>query len=169
MKVSLLNFALSLLLLASCAKKEVLTFNTNEVDLIASGPLTEGSNTAQGEFKPALEAWLRSKGANITDVTEAKLVKASLSLPDSMNSSLISEITLHLASEKVDMQKLGVLNPVPEGQTALSLQVAQDQKEIAGFLRQPAVTFVADINVKKDTMPDMHLKGIFEFQITVNR
>jgi hypothetical protein len=67
------------------------------------------------------------------------------------------------------MQKVGVLNPVPEGQTALSLQVAQEQKEIAAFLRQPAMTFVADINVKKDTMPDLHLKGIFEFQITVNR
>jgi hypothetical protein len=129
----------------------------------------EGSNTAQGEFKQALEAWLKSKGANMTDVTDAKLVKASLSLPDSMNSSLISEITLHLASEQVDMQKVGVLNPVPEGQTALSLQVAQHQKEIAAFLRQPAMTFVADINIKKDTMPDMHLKGIFEFQITINR
>jgi hypothetical protein len=169
MKVSLLNIALSLLLMASCAKKEILTFSTTEVDLTASGPLMEGSNTAQGEFQPALEAWLKSKGANMTDVTDAKLVKASLSLPDSMNSSLISEITLHLASEQVDMQKVGVLNPVPEGQTALSLQVAQDQKEIAAFLRQPAMTFVADINVKKDTMPDMHLKGIFEFQITVNR
>lgn len=169
MKVSLLNFALSLLLLASCAKKEILSFSTTEVALTASGPLIEGSNTAQGEFHPALEAWLKSKGANMTDVTDAKLVKASLSLPDSMNSSLISEITLHLASEQVDMQKVGVLNPVPEGQTALSLQVAQDQKEIAAFLRQPAMTFVADINIKKDTMPDMHLKGIFEFQITVNR
>jgi hypothetical protein len=86
-----------------------------------------------------------------------------------MNSSLISEITLHLAAEKADMQKVGVLNPVPEGQTGLVLQTAQEQKKIADFLRQPTMTFVADINVKKDTMPDLHLKGIFEFQITLNR
>jgi hypothetical protein len=169
MKALLPGIALFLLLLTACTQTEELTFTTGEVDLLASGPLMEGSNTAQGEFQPALEQWLKSKGANLADVADAKLLKASLSLPDSMNSSLISEITLHLAAEKADMQKVGVLNPVPEGQTALSLQVAQEQKEIAAFLRQPAMTFVADINVKKDTMPDLHLKGIFEFQITVNR
>lgn len=105
----------------------------------------------------------------MADVREAKLVKASLVLPDSMNSSLMSEITLHLAAEKADMQKVGVLNPVPEGQTGLVLQTAQEQKNISDFLRQPSMTFVADINLKKDTLPDLHLKGMFEFQITLNR
>ncbi|HAD13529.1 MAG TPA: hypothetical protein DCF33_13970 [Saprospirales bacterium] len=169
MKALLLNLIICCLLLASCAQKEELTFTTGEVNLLASGPLMEGSNTAQGEFQPALEQWLKSKGVNLADVADAKLLKASFSLPDSMNSSLISEITLHLAAEKADMQKVGVLNPVPEAQTDLTLQIAHDQKNIAEFLRQPAMTFVADINVKKDTTPDLHLKGIFEFQITVNR
>lgn len=157
------------LILGACASSEVLSFTTGEVQLLASGPLMEGSNTAQGEYQPALEQWLQSKGASLADVREAKLVKASLVLPDSMNSSLMSEITLHLAAEKADMQKVGVLNPVPEGQTGLVLQTAQEQKNIADFLRQPSMTFVADINLKKDTLPDLHLKGMFEFQITLNR
>jgi hypothetical protein len=105
----------------------------------------------------------------MADVREAKLVKASLILPDSMNSTLISEITLHLAAEKADMQKVGVLNPVPEGQTGLVLQTAQEQKNIADFLRQTSMAFVVDINVKKDTPSDLHLKGIFDFQITLKR
>ena len=157
------------LFFGACASSEVLPFTTEEVPMLASGPLMEGSNTAQGDYQPALEKWLQSKGAKMADVREAKLVKASLVLPDSMNSSLISEITLHLAAEKADMQKVGVLNPVPEGQTGLVLQTAQEQKKIADFLRQPTMTFVADINLKKDTIPDLHLKGIFEFQITLNR
>lgn len=159
----------SALFFVACSSTEVLSFTTEEVSMLASGPLMEGSNTAQGEYQPALEKWLQSKGANMSDVREVRLVKASFMLPDSMNSSLMSEITLHLAAEKADMQKVGVLNPVPEGQTGLVLQTAQEQKKIADFLRQPSMTFVADINVKKDTLPDLHLKGIFEFQITLNR
>lgn len=169
MKVLPLFLLSCALFFVACGSSEVCSFTTEEVSMLASGPLMEGSNTAQGEYQPALEKWLQSKGASMADVREAKLVKASLVLPDSMNSSLISEITLHLAAEKADMQKVGVLNPVPEGQTGLVLQTAQEQKKIADFLRQPSMTFVADINVKKDTMPDLHLKGIFEFQITLNR
>lgn len=169
MKDLLLLVVFFSLFLAACTHSEVVIFTTGEVDLVASGPLMEGSNTAQGEYQPALEQWLKSKDANLADLRDAKLVKASFVLPDSMNSSLISEITLHLAAENADMQKVGVLNPVPEGQTGIALQIAQDQKRIADFLRQPNMTFVADINIKKDTMPDMHLKGIFEFQITINR
>jgi len=169
MKVLLLFLFPFALFLVACSSSEVLSFTTGEVSILASGPLMEGSNTAQGEYQPALEQWLQSKGASMADVREAKLLKASLLLPDSMNSSLMSEITLHLAAEKADMQKVGVLNPVPEGQTGLVLQTAQDQKNIADFLRQPSMTFVADINVKKDTLPDLHLKGIFEFQITLKR
>jgi hypothetical protein len=169
MKALLPFIVSSLLLLTACSKQEVVTFNTGEVSMLASGPLMEGSNTAQGEFQPALEQWLKEKGASLADVKDAKLVKASLTLPDSMNSSLLSEITLHLAAEKADMQKVGVLNPVPESQTALSLQVAQEQKHIADFLRQSTMTFVADINVKTDTMPDLPIKGVFEFQLTINR
>lgn len=157
------------LFFVACSSSEVLSFTTEEVSMLASGPLMEGSNTAQGEYQPALEQWLHSKGAKMADVREAKLVKASFVLQDSMNSSLMSEITLQLAAEKADMQKVGVLNPVPEGQTRLVLQTAQEQKKIADFLRQPSMTFVADINIKKDTLPDLHLKGIFEFQITLNR
>jgi hypothetical protein len=169
MKALLLLLFPCALILGACSSSEVLSFTTGEVPLLASGPLMEGSNTAQGEYQPALEQWLRSRGASLADVREAKLVKASLVLPDSMNSSLMSEITLHLAAEKADMQKVGVLNPVPEGQTGLVLQTAQEQKNISDFLRQPSMTFVADINLKKDTLPDLHLKGMFEFQITLNR
>lgn len=169
MKALLFFFGFGVFFFAACTQQEALTFNTGEVNMLASGPLMEGSNTAQGEFKPALEQWLKEKGASLADVKEARLLKATLSLPDSMNSSLLSEITLHLAAEKADMQKVGVLNPVPEGQTTLALQVAQEQKNIADFLRQPAMTFVADVNVKTDTMPDLQVKGNFEFQITINR
>jgi hypothetical protein len=169
MKVLLFNLAICTLLFAACAQPETVTFSTGEVSLTASGPLMEGSNTAQGEYTPALEQFLKTKGATLADVTDATLTKATLMLPDSMNSSLISEITLQLAAEKADMQKVGVMNPVPEGQTTLELKTAQEQEKIADFLRQPNMTFVADINIKKDTTPDLNLKGMFEFQITIKK
>ena len=69
------------LFFVACASSEVLPFTTEEVSMLASGPLMEGSNTAQGDYQPALEKWLQSKGAKMADVREAKLVKASLVLP----------------------------------------------------------------------------------------
>ena len=77
MKVLLLFLFPCALILAACSSSEVLSFTTGEVSMLASGPLMEGSNTAQGEYQPALEQWLQSKGASMADVREAKLVKAS--------------------------------------------------------------------------------------------
>jgi hypothetical protein len=88
-------------------------------------------------------------------------------LPDSMNSSLLSEITLQLAADQVDMQKVGVLNPVPEGQTKLTLNIAKEQEKIGKILQQADMTFVADVNIKKDTANSLPIKGIFEFKITI--
>ena len=168
MRVLLFLLLLPTLTFLSCSgESKVLVFTTPEITLQADGPLLEGSNTAQGNFKSTLADFLKTNGSSLDKVSDATLSAATLMLPDSMNSSLLSEITLQLAADQVDMQKVGVLNPVPEGQTKLTLNIAKEQEKIGKILQQPNMTFVADVNIKKDTANSLPIKGIFEFKITI--
>jgi hypothetical protein len=167
-KLILLTAVLAILL-SSCRESHTLTFRTQPIVLTASGPLFEGANTAQGQFNPALADFLKQQGFSIDNLDEALLTKASLVLSDSLNSDLISEVTLQLASDDVDMQKVGVLNPVPANQTQLDMSIAQEQQKIADLLRQNNVLVVADVNLRADTAVDWTAKGTLEFSITVKR
>jgi hypothetical protein len=168
MKVLLFFILLPTLFFLSCSSESKdLVFTTPEIILQADGPLLEGANTAQGNFKSTLAEFLKTTGTSLDKVSEATLIGVTLILPDSMNSSLLSEITLQLAADNVDMQKVGVLNPVPEGQTRLTLNIAKEQEKIGKILQQTDITFVADVNIKKDTASSLPIKGIFEFKITV--
>jgi hypothetical protein len=79
----------------------------------------------------------------------------------------MSEITLQLAADAADMQKVAVLNPVPEGKKSFDLQVAQAQENVEKVLKQNKMTFVADFNAKKEMESDLVLKGKFDFILTV--
>jgi hypothetical protein len=169
MKNLLFLVGFATLFLAACGESHTLTFRTPPVVLTAEGPLFEGSNTAQGQFGPALADFLKQQGYALSDLDEATLTKATLSLPDSLDSDLLSEVTLQLAADQVDMQKVGVLNPVPANQTQLELQTAREQQKIKQLLQQNTVLVVADVNLRADTATNWTATGVFEFSITVNR
>jgi hypothetical protein len=169
MKALLSLFGLAALLLAACGKPQTLSFKTAAIPLSASGPLFEGANTAQGSFTPDIAAFLKQNGLEDATLEKALLKQATIILPDSLNSDLLSEITLQLASDAVDMQKVGVLNPVPPGQLRLDVQVAQEQEKIEDLLQQPSVLLVADVNLKKDQESDWQAQAVLEFTLTVKR
>ena len=121
--------------LSCSSESKDLVFTTPEIILQADGPRLEGANTAQGHVKSTLAEFLKTTGTSLDKVSEATLIGVTLILPDSMNSSLLSEITLQLAADNVDMQKVGVLNPVPEGQTRLTLNIAKEQEKIGKILQ----------------------------------
>ncbi len=169
MKV-LLSFLLYLLCFCvACTESQTITFKTAPITLVASGPLFEGSNTAQGDFSPNIAAFLQQQGLAPSSLQNATLQKVSLVLPDSLHADLVSEITLQLAADQVDMQKVAVLNPVPAGQTQLTLSVAQEQKKIADLLQQNKMLLVADVNLKKDLEADWQATAVLEFLLTIKK
>lgn len=80
---------------------------------------------------------------------------------------MVNEITLQLAADDAPMQKVAVLNPVPQGVRAVALQAAQEQKGIDRFFKQNAMYIVADINLNADHDDNLELKDNFRFEITV--
>jgi hypothetical protein len=155
------------LVFSSCSKGREINYSTDEIILTASGPIMEGANTATADFTLALNDFLQKNGSSLAELSDARLQKATLSLPDSLDNGLMSEITLQLAADAADMQKVAVLNPVPEGKKVLELQVAQEQNGVEKILKQNKMTFVADFNAKKEMENDLVLKGKFEFVLTV--
>jgi len=167
---AILSFCLILLFFCfACTESQTITFKTPPIPLVAAGPLFEGTNTAQGDFSPNIADYLKQQGLPLSSLENATLQKVSFTLPDSLNSDLVSEITLQLAADQVDMQKVAVLNPVPAGQTLLTLNVAQEQKKIVELLRQNKMLLVADVNLKKDLEADWQATAVLEFLLTIKK
>lgn len=169
MKV-ILSFCFVLLCFCfACTEPQTLTFKTPPIAMVASGPLFEGTNTAQGDFFPNIADYLKQQGLPLSSLENATLQMVSFALPDSLNSDIVGEITLQLAADQVDMQKVAVLNPVPAGQTQLTLSVAQEQKKIAALLKQNKMLLVADVNLKKDLEADWQATAVLEFLLTIKK
>lgn len=165
-----LSVATALLLFAflpACQKSRTLAFRVENVPILAEGPLFEGANTAQGTYMSTLNDFLAQNGATSRQLHGARLTRATISVPDSLNLDLLNALTLQFAGAQTDMQKMGVLNPVPKGQRRVELQVAQEQSKVADFFRESAFTIVVDADVARDTAMNLELRGDFEFELEI--
>lgn len=151
---------------SACTKEKKSHFAIEGISLLAEGPLTEGSNTAQGTYKDALSSFLQSNNLKVDQISNIRLVKAELSTPDSLDMRLLKSITLQFASDQADMFEAGVVNPVPDGAKSVVLQLPQEAKDLLPTLRQTSFSVVADLDIKQDTSMNFPLFGNFEFKIS---
>jgi len=169
MKLYFLFILFLSIFLISCSKK------TSEIDLkidnlsiFAEGELYEGSNSAQCEFESPLNAFLKEKGLTIENLVSASVSECELSVADSNNFNIYSSISMQLTSEKVEMQNIGVLNPVPENVNTILIKTAEKQDNILQLLKENKIFAVADANIKKDTAMNIDLKLKMTFKIKYN-
>lgn len=168
MRSEILFQTLCFLLILSVAcntqtNKHILT--TDSIELLAEGPLFEGSNTVQGELQSPLENLMGSLKLNSDQIKNAKLTVAEIVLPDSMDTGLITSMTLSLASDNTEMIQLGVINPLPAGKTSFKLRVAGEQEKLAELLKQDKIYVVADAILSKDIGASLNMKCKLEFEI----
>ncbi len=163
--------AVCLLCLYQCTPEETSkkAYNLEGISVVASGPLFAGSNTAQGSCKPDLNAWLKKEGLEADQVRTAQLTSATVHLPDTGFNASLETLSLLFAGEKLDMQTLGVLNPVPADQTTLQVTVAEEQKQMEAWLKQPEFTVVLDCGLVSDSENDLELTVDLTFSIFVSK
>jgi hypothetical protein len=151
---------ISILVLTACGSEVKIEYATDLVELSASGPFFEGSNTLTGDLSPVLDV-------DVSQIKGARLVGVELFIPDDASFPEIGEITFYLTSETASMQKLAFLNPVPTDKGTLVLEVADDQKKVADFFKDGRFTAVADLNLVEDFDEDLALgvKMIFELAV----
>jgi hypothetical protein len=148
----------------ACSKPQLVELETPEVTLTAEGPLFDGANTASGNW----EIDLAQRQIDPQSIQSARVKSIVISCDSVADLSLLRDITFQITGEGVNMQRVAVLNPVPQGASSLELVVADEQEEIAALLKLPALTLVADVNFTGDRDENLVLKAKVVFEIETN-
>ncbi|MDX2134013.1 MAG: hypothetical protein SFV52_04480 [Saprospiraceae bacterium] len=157
------------LLFFSCGSTQTEVLTVTGIELSAEGPLFSGSNTAQGICRAELDAWLKSRGKTSAEVREVRLTRAQVYVPDTTNLDGLASVTLMFASDNIDMQTMGALNPIPAGQHRIDIPVAQAQQQIKWFVVQPAFSVVLDADLKADSDAGLGMKADLEFSVSIHQ
>ncbi|MFQ3214621.1 MAG: hypothetical protein ACJAT1_001145 [Marivirga sp.] len=163
MKYLIYAFSLFLFcLVASCGTTEIKTIRTASVEMIEEYPM-EGSNTLTGIWKVDLN------GINIEDIKSAKVTAITLKMQEPSTSDLLAEITMQLAATGSDMQRVGILNPVPVEKKELYFTIAAEQENLLDLLMQEEITFVADVNLQEDLVAALSVTTEIEIELEVKQ
>ncbi len=159
--------AFAAMALCSCQEQERLVYTSDAIELVASGPLFEGTNTAQAEWNHGLEAYLKEHGHAMKDLREARLTSATLSSADSTGLHGIRSATVQWVGGGTPMQQMAVRNPIPEDSTAVLLTVATEQPDLLELLGTSPLTVVADLDIDADSDLDRRVIGRFTLELIV--
>jgi len=166
MKILKYSYVLMIFLISCAGKKESINYSISNVLIKADGPLFEGSNTAQCEYQVEMEAFLKTQGKNLDQLAGMKLMKADFSMADSSSFDLIKSISLQIASDQAEMKELGGINPIPSGQSLLSINLSQNQGDLSLYFKQKQLSFVLDADLAKDTSMNLVMRADLDFQLT---
>lgn len=155
----------------SCSTKtDSLNLELKELKLFSEGPLFEGANTAQYELSKPLEEFLKNNNITKDKIHSITLKKAEIkAVNDTSNLDLFQSFTLQIVTEKTDMIKLAMKNPVEKGVKQSQLQVAEIQEELMKAFEQEKVTIVLDTNISSDSESNLELIGNLLFEIKVKK
>ena len=145
------------------AEKDLLIEN---IEIIAEGPLFEGSNTGQAQIEAPLSGFLVEHKLTNEQLTNAKVSEIVLTTDESSNFDLFQSITLQIVSDKTDMIKLGLINPIEKNSKSLTLKLAEEQEKLIEVLKQDNVYIIADAILTQDTDSNLKIKCKINFKIS---
>jgi hypothetical protein len=156
-----------MLILHACSHPTVHPLSI-ETTLTAEGPLFEGSNTIQGDIGNFAEV-LKSMNTSAGKISSATLKTVTLTVDDSSNFDRFSSITLQLVSEKTDMVKVALINPVAKGLHTIEMTVASEQADLSDLFRQDKFTAVADAILNQDVDGNIRMQARCTFLLTIKK
>lgn len=136
------------------------------IEIMAEGPLFEGSNTGQALIETPIASFLTEHGLNKEQLNNAKVSEIVLSTDDSTNFDLFQSITLQIVSDQTDMIKLGLINPIEKNSQSLTLKIAEEQEKLIEVLKQDNVYIIADAILNQDTDMGLKFKCKINFKIS---
>jgi hypothetical protein len=150
------------LMMTSCGSTEIKTIRSANVEMVEEYPM-EGSNTLTGIWQVDLE------GIDIDKVKSAKVTSIRVKMQEPATSDLLEEIIMQLAAKGTDMQRVGMLNPVPVNQQEIDFSIASEQENLLDLLRQKEITLVADVNLQQDLPGELSIVAEIEFELEVQQ
>jgi hypothetical protein len=150
----------------SCQKLEHKTISVNLDDILIEGPVFSGPNVGQSTFSFNLSDYPDLSQLKDENIKNIKLISSKIK-NNTGDLSLYSDLTVQLASENTNMQKIAYINPIDGTNSAMDLTIVEEQENLAPFFMDKDITFVMDINVTADTMANLNLAGEFIFDFTI--
>lgn len=147
--------------LFSCGKQTENVIELKDVVLEAEGPYFEGPNTFQSAIKTAL----KNNKINPEQVEGVILQSATITLPDSIESDVIQDLSLQMVSNNSDMKKVAFINPLPSNQKEVALTVATEQDGLNKIFINDDFIILLDANLKKDIEATFNFKANLTFKI----
>lgn len=145
------------------SEKDLLIEN---IEIMAEGPLFEGSNTGQALIEAPLSDFLNEHKLTNEQLNSAKVSEIVLTTDDSTNFDLFQSITLQIVSDQTDMIKLGLINPIEKNSQSLTLKIAEEQEKLIEVLKQDNVYIIADAILTQDTDSNIKIKCKINFKIS---
>ncbi|RMG59636.1 MAG: hypothetical protein D6722_21930 [Bacteroidetes bacterium] len=154
-------------LLAACqAPSDQISFSLENQEFVMMGPLFSGANMAQIEVAPEVQSFLETKGYQT--LTGARLTAVSLHIADTLTFDLCEEMSLQAVGDATEMQQIAVLNPVPQGQTDVSLQPAAEA-ELLPYFQEGTFFLVLDANLAGDLATDLAIGADLTFELSASK
>lgn len=135
-------------------------YTLENVEFTVSGPVFEGSETAQYEVQ--LDEKLLGK------VGGASLKSVHVHAGDSAGLSMLGSVAFSMVGEKADMSGMAVLNPVPAGASEADLQVSTEA-DPSVYFKEGKFYLVMELGINQDLDQDVTLLGDFVFDLEIKK
>ena len=158
---------LSLVLLSACGSSDqTKTFQLENIEFLYSGPLFEGSNSAQYVAEIDLKKILGADYQEGVEINEAALKKALVQIVKPANFADISALVVSVASDNPDlqMQELAVINPIKSTVGKIKLKPSPSV-DATDYFAEKSMYLILDATFTKDVDANVALKGSFEFEL----
>ncbi len=160
-KLGIAFLSLAALVFAGCGGGTSHSYQLTEVPISLSGPLMEGPNTAQYEVTINWNAI----GPDIKgNVKEAMLTSASLYKADGSTLDGVTGVVVQLTADDADMEEVAVLNPIPEGTSKATLNMAE-KADAEDYFDGDTFYIVVDVTMSEELWEDMLFLGDFTFEL----
>ena len=144
--------AISVLMITSCSGPgEMHEYAVNDLEFSLEGPLFAGPNSGQAEIAVDLTEVLGDAYVEGMRISDARLKSATVVPNDSLGFNQVNAFIVSFASdnEDVSMQEAAVKNPLEEGATEASLDVAAEA-ELGEIMEEGKVYVVLDADLAED-------------------
>ena len=157
-----LIFFFSIVFLA-CDSGVPLEIDKQHIVAQAKGPLFSGLNTATIDFK--IKEFL-PVDVEISQIASARLKSLAVN-PIGEGLPSVSSYTVLVASPNQEMNQIGFLNAVQEGEA--SLVIAKEQPFMKDILKDPSQTLVIDFDLAEDYFDNLTFELTLEWEIHVTK
>lgn len=135
---------------------------TPTLNLKATGPLFEGSNTATATWEFSLEELFPNLEGDIK-VEKATITKINVQPKPDLDYPKIGKMVMEMKSKYTSMTRIGLLEKNIQKDKSYDLQIAGKQKDIDVAITDERITFVGDFDMLDE---DFYDDVSFDLQVT---